>query len=303
MFHNYYGRLPDASKVLSSLEGDLDNEWSPEMKFNPYESVICSPFTNFLSTPTDPVNSIENLNPSYISSPTDLVNVMATNNITRMSQLQKKLMMQTLLVSQQIQRLESVNKSTLGEDEPSIVDPENQLNKIRELERLVTYLRRGSSSFYPQQFIGAVQQFVEIPQEMSTQAFQAKDVKEPRVIGNDLKSPWNVELPHDHLEALESASDLPQTGVSHLPSAQTETLKEEQEKPYVCPIPECAQRFKHVSNWRHHRFVHSKTKPFPCPVSKCTREYARIANMKNHLRVKHNLAFRPKVCPNNKDVL
>ena len=56
-------------------------------------------------------------------------------------------------------------------------------------------------------------------------------------------------------------------------------------KDYACRI--CDRKFAHVSNLNRHKLSHEKDRPFVCQIKNCGQRYKQIATLNQHLK-KHD---------------
>jgi len=127
------------------------------------------------------------------------------------------------------------------------------------------------------------------------------------------KSPVGNNTRVEKSESMLNGQVVPEEVTTSPLPAPGEVTTNQHPKSYVCPEKDCQKHFKHASNLRRHRNIHSGPKPFRCPVEPCMQEYVRAANLKNHLRRKHKIVLKnlepeknqtppPQSSPPNTDV-
>jgi len=117
-------------------------------------------------------------------------------------------------------------------------------------------------------------------------------LKEPASETTQTKSPVGNNTRTEKSEGMLNGQVVPEEVTTSPLPVPGEVTTNEHPKSYVCPEKDCQKQFKHASNLRRHRNIHSGPKPFRCPVEPCTQEYVRAANLKNHLRRKHKMIIK-----------
>lgn len=67
------------------------------------------------------------------------------------------------------------------------------------------------------------------------------------------------------------------------------------EKPHVCPKPECSMRFKRQEHLRRHERTHTSERPYSCEI--CNKKFSRTDNLKSHRKTHMKKTGRNQYIP------